>query len=117
MATKKKALPVTQTITRMFKKGRRITKDDGESETLDVLVFETDEVSHLTVKLGLTLNRGNFESVKVDVSTTIPHYEEEKDDAFLYALKETERRLPAVVGDENAVSDMFETAKEAMKNG
>lgn len=112
-----KAIPVTQVVSRMYKKGRRIVSEDVEKETIEVRLMEIENPSYLSLKLGLTLNRGNYEAVKADVSTTIPYYEEEKDDAFLYALKETERRLMAVMGDKDAVSDLFETAKEAFKNG
>ena len=112
-----KALATTQEVTQLYKKGKRILADEGTKEKIAVRVMEVEAPSWLTVKLGLTLNRGNYESIRADVSTTIPHYEEEKDDAFLYALKETERRLMAVLGDENAVSDLYETAKEAFKNG
>ena len=117
MGSKMQALPVTQQVTRMYKKGKRITEDSGDQETLEIRVLEVENPSWLTVKLGLTLNRGNYESVRADVSTTIPHYEEEKDDAFLYALGETEKRLMAVMGDGDVVSDLVENAKEALKNG
>lgn len=111
----KTAKKATMTVTKQFYSGKRLTSEDESQETLDVLVFEHDQVSTTSVKLGLTVNLGNFESARADVMATVPHYEEERDDAFLYALKEVEQKIQLVFGDKTAAQDLVSRARRAMK--
>ena len=38
--------------------------------------------AHVSATLGLTINLGNYESAKVSITTTLPCYIEEMEDAF-----------------------------------
>lgn len=111
-STVKKA---TITVTKQFYNGKRLTSEEESQETLAILKFETDQVSSTSVKLGITVNLGNFESARADVMATVPHYEEERDDAFLYALNEVEQKVQLVFGDKTAAKDLVSRARRAMK--
>jgi hypothetical protein len=107
---------VTQSVTRHFYEGRRLVKsEEPNRETLEVLKFETDHVSSTSVKLGTTLSLGNYESVRCDIMTTVPHYPEEEEDAFVYAMDLTERRLQLVCGDREPIKILAERLKSLMR--
>lgn len=55
-----------------------------ESEDVEVRVFET-EPAVIGYSGGKTVNLGNFESIRVDVSIRLPCYVEELDDAYKWA--------------------------------
>lgn len=111
------AKPPVMTVTRQFFEGKRLLKEDEERTELEVLVFETEQISSTSVKLGLTVNLGNFESVRADVMVSVPHYEEERADAFLYALGAAEKQLPVIFGDKAESSALVDRARTAMKAG
>lgn len=64
-------------------------KDDEEEyveEQLEVRRFPDGVApAHVTAKYGMTLNLGNYESARCDVSVTLPCFVEEIDDAFTEA--------------------------------
>jgi len=108
--------PVTATVTRQFFEGKRLVDEDEKSETIEVLTFQDGvAVASQSVKLGLTVNLGNFESVRADVMVTVPHYEEERDDAFLYALGHCEKKVKLVFGSKSDAQDLVKLARKAMK--
>jgi len=111
-ATAKKTMV---TVTKQFAEGKRQGPEEESVEGIDVRIFETENVSSISVKLGLTVNLGNYESCRADVMVTVPHYEEERDDAFLYALGHCERKLQAVVGDKSEAKALVDRARKAMK--
>ena len=47
-----------------------------EKKLIQIRPFATDP-AHITVKLGRTINLGNFESAKIEVALTAPCYVEE----------------------------------------
>jgi len=99
-------MPVKKIVSRQFKEGRRITKSDDNCDVLEILDFETEHVAHTTVKLGLTVCPRQFESVRLDISVSVPHYLEESDNAFLFALDKCEQYVYSALGD-----DRKETAR------
>ena len=71
-ATAKKTMV---TVTKQFAEGKRQGPEEESVEGIDVRIFETENVSSISVKLGLTVNLGNYESCRADVMVTVPHYE------------------------------------------
>jgi hypothetical protein len=63
-----------------------------EQEVLDVNVFVT-EPAVVGLSVGLTLNLGDFESARVEVSARVPCYVEEMDDAYVCVEKWVEERI------------------------
>lgn len=102
------------TVSRQFYNGRRLTDEDEKRKTLEVLKFETEHVSSTSVKLGLTVNLKNYESCRADVMVTVPHYEEERNDAFLYALGKAEDEIMAAMGDKSGAKELVDRARKAM---
>ena len=105
------------TVAKQFNKGKRIISRDESREDIDILVFETEDIASTSVKLGLTINLDHYESCRMDVMVTVPHYEEERDEAFLYALDQAEQKLQLVTGDKQGATDMVDRARNAMKDG
>jgi hypothetical protein len=83
--------PATATITRRFfkiEKGKQVAVPEGakdEQETLEVRLFQTVP-AEVGLAFGLTINLGNFEGARVDVSLKMPCYAEEKDDCYEHVL-------------------------------
>lgn len=67
---------------------------EGETETLMVHRFVTDP-ARIGVRLHLTLNLGNFESAKMDVSLDLPCYKEEIEEGYAFVEKWVEQRIEA----------------------
>jgi hypothetical protein len=57
------------------------------------------ETARVSAGMGLTLNLGNFESARIDVSISLPCYCEEVEEAYDYARQWVEKRLDAEVKD------------------
>ena len=57
------------------------TVEENETMERDVHVFVT-EPAYVRVNAGVTKNMGNFESLRVDVSITMPCYRETVDETF-----------------------------------
>lgn len=107
--------PAVIKVDRHFTKdGRR--KEYTSTDKIDILNFESDAISTISVKLGLTLNLGDFESCRADVMVTVPHYEEERNEAFLYALHHAEQKLQLVCGSRESVRILHARAKKALKD-
>lgn len=65
----------------------------SETEKIQVRNFSDVPVAMVGYTLGLTYNLGNYESVRVSVSVTLPSYVEELDKAYEYARKFVEERF------------------------
>ncbi len=104
------------TVAKQFSDGGRIVAESDTRETLDILNFETDHVSSTSVKIGLTLIPVRYESCRVDVMVTVPHYEEERDQAFLYALEHVERKVQMVIGCKEELTDLSDRARDTKQN-
>jgi hypothetical protein len=69
-ATEKKTALVTKTVTTTVNK-----MDETEEVTKEVEVFETDP-AYVMVKAGVTRSLAQYESLRVDVSVSMPCYKE-----------------------------------------
>ena len=73
--------PGTITVTQTYKKGRVVTREEQESSPIEVTQFHTD-TARVSFTQQVTVNMGDFESVKTGVTCTLPAYVEEIDAAF-----------------------------------
>ncbi len=80
-------------VSRQYFEGKEPSSEmDTKNEQVKVSVFVT-EPAKVSVSQGLTLNLGNYESARIEVSVSVPCYKEEVDDAYKYALNWVESRL------------------------
>lgn len=70
-------------ITRSVKKDGKET-ETGEEGVIAVHRFQTNP-AEVNVDYGITLNMGNYESAKINLSVRIPCYKEEIDEAYEFA--------------------------------
>ena len=64
----------------------------SDEEHIMVDVFETQPGS-VTSKVGMTVNLGDFESLRIDVGVTLPCYKEEIEDALAKSFEIAEADL------------------------
>jgi len=81
------------------------SQDESEKETevwkekrIEAKTFES-EPAHAGAKFGLTLNIGNYESIRVDATVTLPCYPEEMRAALEEAFRIAESTVKAEVKD------------------
>lgn len=87
----------TLTVERQyFHRGQPTSELSARNELMEVRQFLT-EPAKVGCAYGLTINLGNFESARVDVSVSMPCYVEELDAAYTQAKKWVEDRLQAEV--------------------
>lgn len=95
------------------KKGREIPKViKDESEVIMVRQFVT-EPAMIRRGYALTINMGNFESAKIDVSIAIPAYIEEMHEVDEYARDWCEKRI---VAEKNEVMGVVDEKKGSKKS-
>src|SRR4051812_42401043 len=88
-------LQTAAVVTRQFFEGKEPSSaPDTKNEVITVHRFLT-EPAKVSVSKGLTLNLGNYESARIDVSVVVPCYREELDWAYKYADGWVESRLNA----------------------
>lgn len=86
-------IPVEVYVRRGFKDGTlSLEREEVEDEQLKVRPF-ISEAAEVGLSRGLTINLGNYESVRLDVSIKVPCYLEEAREAFEFARRFTEERL------------------------
>lgn len=74
-----------KTVT-LYYKGEH-SKEEGE-----VLDFEV-EPARVSVAMGMTINLGDYQSARIDVSVSLPCYREEVDDAYAHAREWVEEKI------------------------
>jgi hypothetical protein len=99
-------------VSRQFTKlGKPSKPEENESNQLEVMTFQV-EPAYVRASFGLTINMGNYESVKCDVSVTLPCYVEEIPEALSVAQKlaedEVSRQQRIVKGKEDPDKDGYE---------
>lgn len=91
--------PLTAVVSRQYQTaGQPPEAPDVKNEVLEIQLFVT-EPAKVSVGMGLTLNLGNYEAARIDVSLFVPCYREEADEAYKYAHGWVEGRLAAEVED------------------
>lgn len=90
--------PTTLTVTKQFKLQSGEAEADPVDEVIEVTKFET-EPAKVRVGFGLTINLGNYESARLDVSVEVPCYKEQVDDAYTAAKDWVEQRVQQEVAE------------------
>lgn len=95
-------LQPTFVIQRQYFEGKNpLTEPEVKNETMEVRRFLT-EPARVSVMMGMTLNLGNYESARIDVSVALPCYREEVDAAYVQAHEWVNSRLQKEVEDVRA---------------
>lgn len=85
--------PSTAYVQKQFFNGKDpVGEAETKNEELKVSCFVT-EPAKVSVGMGLTVNLGNYESARIDVSVVVPCYREEIDDAYAFAHRWAETRI------------------------
>jgi hypothetical protein len=92
-------LPTIAYVERQFFHGKEpVTEKETKNVPLRVHRFLT-EPAKVSVSMGLTINLGNFNSCRIDVSLSTPCYREETEDAYTHTRTWVESRLTKEVDD------------------
>jgi len=75
----------TLRVAKVYLERNVVVGEEESEELIEVRRFET-EPAEVGVNLGRTINMGDFNSVRIDVSVKIPCYAEEKDEVFQHLL-------------------------------
>jgi len=87
------AEPLVLTVRRMYKEdGDLVTSPDEEVEEIQVQDFHV-EPARTSLRVNHTVNLGNFWSLSVQVGVDVPHYREEHEAAWKFAVKTAAERL------------------------
>jgi hypothetical protein len=85
--------PVLLTVTRQYKKsGQPDGGPEDQEETISVEDFHVSP-AEVEIRIGVTKNLGNFESVHVSVGLRVPCYREESAGAFSFAREFVTSRI------------------------
>lgn len=75
-------------VSKMYKGG----KEERSDEKIGISPFVV-EPAYVTFSEGVTLNIGNYQSVRIDVGISLPTYVNEIDDAFVVAKQIVNDRI------------------------
>ncbi len=92
MAKSKITKEATATVERSFERNRVKSDVESVAGVIGIHQFETNP-AEVGVTVGMTMNLGNFEFVRIDVSCKMPCYVEEMTDAYDFALNFAEDKL------------------------
>lgn len=70
----------------------KFNQTSEEKQLIQIRPFATDP-AHICVKLGRTINLGNYESAKIDVSVDVPCYVEECQRVYKEVMDFVQERL------------------------
>ena len=76
--------------------GKPVGEEETKEDMILVDVFETAP-AEVEAKLGMTINLGNYESLRVDAGVKMPCYKEEIPKAQLLAFQIVEKELFAKI--------------------
>lgn len=83
-------------VSRKFRHKSDVTDESEETEVLAVRKFQT-EPAVVGCTYGLTINTGNYNSARVEVTLRLPCYVEEVSEAYEVAKKWVEERVRSEV--------------------
>jgi hypothetical protein len=91
-------------VSRQYKTVGEEEHEETDEDIIEVHEFKT-EPARVNLKYGLTMNMGNYESVRVDVGVDIPCYIEEIDEAYKkaqdFVIKKINQEKAEVKGEES----------------
>lgn len=79
-------------ISREFRDQGKVVDEEQEEKVLRIHKFVTIPAM-VTVRYGLTMNLGNYESARVDVEVTVPCYKEELEEGYAEAVTFVEEKI------------------------
>lgn len=88
-------------VSSQYKRSGVLMDEEHNENLIEVDSFGTDP-AYVKVSLGMTVNLGNFESLRVDAGVTLPCYKEEIDDAYDKAYSIAEKQLFSKVNEAKA---------------
>lgn len=108
-----KQVPTTLTVTRQYVSHGQASgpPEVKEDTTLAVHRYLTAP-AHVNAEIGLTINIGNFESVRVHVGVTVPCYKEEVEDCYQWAKEFVEAKVKAEAADVRATANAGKTQNQ-----
>lgn len=83
-------------VSRMYREGKIISKEEAEEEPIDVRSFQ-EGMAQVSYGCRMTINTGNYESVQISVDVQLPCYLEEIVDAYKAARQFVSTRLSSEV--------------------
>jgi len=92
MGNEKKLAESKMWVRRHYKRMGKETGDDYDENQLAVDVFETAP-ANVSCSMGMTINLGNYESLRVEVGVVLPCYKEEVEDAQQRCFELVEHEL------------------------
>ena len=94
------AQEVPETTTKVASNFVRVTYPNGnenyKEEQMEITTFATAPAS-VYAGMGMTVNIGNYESLRIDAGVTLPCYKEEVDSAHRHAYRDWETDRKSVV--------------------
>lgn len=58
-----------------------------DNRVIEIKNFQTDKVAYVEAAVGATINMGNYNGIRLDVSLKLPCYVEQIEDAYKFASK------------------------------
>lgn len=95
MAAKKTTVQGKATVTKTNDK--QGTQEQAEEQVGEPVMMPEDQVCHVGHKLGYTKNLGNYESLRIDVTITMPGYPHELQDISEFEVEWAKDRMEAIV--------------------
>ena len=105
--SKKKSEQAKKTVT-LFYKGEHSKEEE------EILDFEV-EPARVSMSMGMTVNLGNYESARLDVSVSLPCYREEVEYAYAHAREWVEEKITLETEMIKKFQDSAKKAKEDNK--
>lgn len=101
----------TYVVIRTFTKDGKIVSESADHGTIAVHKFIT-QPAEVGLSFGGTINLGNFESARLDISLKIPVYREEVDEGYRFVFRFADERLNEELGKITAGSKAKEKEKD-----
>jgi hypothetical protein len=90
----------SRSVIRQYKEGAVITREEAGEDMIEVTVPPKDvPLAEVGVSSSMTLNMGNYESVKVGISISLPTVLPELEEAYKAAKNLVDSKLNAEVND------------------
>ena len=65
----------------------QVKKTTEDNRIIEIQNFQTDKVAYVEAAAGATINMGNYNGIRLDVSLKLPCYVEQIEEAYKFASK------------------------------
>lgn len=83
-------------VSRMYRNGKSLVREEADAEPIEVRKFDGN-VAKVEFSARTTINLGNYESVQIGVSVSLPTYVEELEECYQAAKQFVDLKLNAEV--------------------